>query len=314
MPFTTTDAAALSHGVPTRWLYFQDPTADQFFRVIPWQAVQEQELIVAAVLVAAAGGTTPGFGVWDSDGIALSDDAPTPMAAPPEFGFKRAVRHLKINSRAVEAYGGAGVQVEAQINFNREILVRTLSDTVFSGPAASDAFEGLFSLVHANQTVDADTFGTPPVALTFPMLDDLLERITANGGRPDYLVGNKDFLSAYRQLYTSPATAANPPSTVHDSRTGLTLPSYAGIPILRSDYIQNTGAGDKQTTVYAVCLGQGIGVTMLHPTGVGELGYDVRQWNDDTNSQLHIESSWTCSMAVYRRNAVAKLINAKVLP
>lgn len=251
MAFDITDAAALSHRVPTRSLYLQDPTADQLFPALPWHGISQQELSVAAV------------------------------------------------------------QVAAQVEFNRQILLRTLGDAVINGTDAADSFVGMQAVAPTTPVlIDASQRLAVVSALTFPDLDNLIAMITEHGGRPDYLVGNARFHKTYSRLYTTP-TAKNAPPSVVDSRSGRRLPSYAGVPILRCDYITTDMA--DQTSVFAFCVGKGVGLSLIHPEGVGERGYEVRHWYDDKDSQLNIASSWTCSLALYRRTAIAALDQVTVV-
>lgn len=299
MSFTASQAATLAHRVPYRSLLVQDPTADQLFGVMPWVRIQERSVEITALALSDAGHS--GEGRWDSSGAAREDDSPTTVMGK-EFALKRAVRHVLIDRRAVDAEGGPDVQVEAQVRLNREVLVNTLGDGIVNGDSSGGSgpeFDGLAKLAEdASQRVYCGG------GLSFAKIDDLLGKIQVNGGRPHYLVGNNELLTAYTDLWTT-ANAA-PPSTF-DPLTGIELPAYRGIPLLRCDHVATQSGTPLKTSLFALCLGEGLGLAMAAPTSTGELGYVVKTWEDTGNGRLHVESSWTCVLVLYRYTALAQL-------
>lgn len=141
--------------------------------------------------------------------------------------------------------GNAGNDlVAAQIASKAKSVGREFQRMLIAGDSAvAGEFDGLKKLVQAGQKVAGGV-------LTFEMLDELLHLVKSKDGEVDALVMNAREIRKLRALQRALGGTSGDEVSVN----GIVMPAYAGIPVLRNDWIEiNTDASD----VYAVNFDDG---------------------------------------------------------
>lgn len=115
-------------------------------------------------------------------------------------------------------------------------------------------FEGLAKLVTPAQTVEAGG------ALTFEALDELLSKVLTKGGQVDALVLNIGDILKIRALKRALGGASDGDRVMVN---GVNFEAYAGVPLLRNDFIKTDPTDGS--TIYAVNFEDGTG------SGIGGL-------------------------------------------
>lgn len=191
--------------------------------------------------------------------------------------------------------GNAGNDLVAlQVASKAKSVGRLFQNYVINGDSAvSGQFDGLAKLVSAGQTVTG--------AFSFESLDELLHKVKSKDGQVDALIMNSAQIRAYRTLVRAMGGTTGEYVEVN----GIKLMTYAGVPILRNDWILDEA-------VYAVNFDDGsekVGIAGL--TGVNEMGVSVKAVGaSETKDEDIFRIKFYSSFAVFSDLAVAKLVAA----
>ncbi len=166
-------------------------------------------------------------------------------------------------------------QKAAQIASKAKNIGLTYRDQLISGDGTADTIEGLLSLCAAGQTIASA--GANGDALSFEVLDALLDKVTDKNGVVDYIQMNSRTLRSYFALLRALGGAGI--SEVVTLPSGVSVPGYRNVPIFRNDNIpidQTRGTTTTATSVLAGTLDDGsMQVGCAGITAVGDSGIRV---------------------------------------
>jgi len=215
----------------------------------------------------------------------------------------------------VQAQGSSdGVDMSAQeISSKSKTIGRTFQNQVAVGDGSSPNMNSLHSLCDSSQYTTASA----GQALTFALIDELLDLVIAKDGEVDFIVAHRSMLRKYKALYRALGGAA--PTDVITLPNGLkrTVLMYDGIPLFRNDYITitETANGAATTTgaltsLYAGCWDDGsrkLGVSAIYPEGV-PAGIQVESvGTSETKDEVIHRIKWYVNFAQFNRRGLARL-------
>lgn len=187
-----------------------------------------------------------------------------------------------------------------QIASKAKSLGRQLQNTLVNGDGTSNSFSGLLALCDAGQTIAAT--GANGDALTFDILDRLIDQIKDKEGSPDYFMMSARTIRSYYALLRGLGGA-----TINDVITlpsGRQVPSYRGIPILRNDFIPTNQTKGTTTTCTTIVCGTWDDGSMTHGlaglTAVGSAGVRVENVGiSETKDNTITRVKMYCGMALF---------------
>tara|TARA_R110002096_G_scaffold171144_2_gene343857 strand:- start:669 stop:1607 length:939 start_codon:yes stop_codon:yes gene_type:complete len=187
----------------------------------------------------------------------------------------------ELNGLVAAQSASAGVnQMAVEISSKAKSVGRKLQQGMATGTGTSPQLHSLDSLCDASQYTTASA----GQALSFELLDELLDLIKAKDGEVDYLMMPARTVRSYRALVR--ALGGVNETIAFDMGNGRSrnIDVYNGIPVFQNDYLSvaetaNGAAltGGALTSIYGGCFDDGsskIGMSMLHPEG-SAMGFDV---------------------------------------
>lgn len=191
-------------------------------------------------------------------------------------------------------------QMATQVASKAKSLARKYQDNMINGDGTADTFLGLQSLLSVPQTVVTGVNGS---ALSFDILDQLLDAVKDKDGQVDYFMMPARTIRAYYALLRALGGAGI--GDVVTMPSGRTVPSYRGVPIFRNDWIsvtqtKGTAAG-VCTTIFAGTFDDGSeshGIAGL--TAVGEGGVRITNIGESESKDESITRvKMYCGLAVF---------------
>lgn len=214
----------------------------------------------------------------------------------------------EVNGLIQSTRSGMTDQTATQIASKAKSAGRKYQDMLINGTGASDQFDGLLNLCAAGQTVTAGANGA---ALSFAMLDELIDAVTDKDGQVDFITMHARTIRSYRALLRGLGGAAIN-ETLELFPNGPMVPHYQGIPILRNDWIpinQTKGSGTALTSVFAGTFDDGSrshGLAGL--TSANDSGLSVVDVGESETKDEHIwRVKWYCGLALYSEKGLACL-------
>jgi hypothetical protein len=193
------------------------------------------------------------------------------LAVAETITAKAAATFTQVTSNLTTIIGDAEVDhfiqtVRSNINDQKAIQVaskaksigRQYQDTMINGDdsVVTDSFDGLYILCASGQKVNTGANGG---ALSFVFLDELLDLVTANDGRVDFILMPARTIRSYLSLLRALGGASI--NEVVTLPNGTQQIAYRNVPIFRNDYMptnQTKGAsGAVCTTILAGCFDDG---------------------------------------------------------
>ncbi|SNS00214.1 hypothetical protein SAMN04488503_2282 [Humidesulfovibrio mexicanus] len=174
----------------------------------------------------------------------------------------------------------AGVdQVAVEISSKAKSIGRLFQTGMAIGDGISPNMYSLHSLCDSGQY----TAASAGQAISFALLDELLDLVKAKDGQVDFILMPERTVRSYKTLLR--ALGGTPAEWVVDLPGGRKTIGYESIPIFKNEFLSTTetanGAaltGGALTSVWAGCFDDGsqkIGVSGIHPSGA-PAGIDVR--------------------------------------
>lgn len=187
----------------------------------------------------------------------------------------------ELNGLVAAQSRSAGVdQMAVEISSKAKSVGRLLQTGIAEGDGTDPNLHSMHTLTDASQYTTA-SIGQ---ALSFELLDELLDLVKAKDGEVDWMQLPARTIRSYRTLVR--ALGGVNETMAFDMGNGRTrnVDVYNGIPMFQNDYlsITETANGAALTTgaltsVYAGCFDDGsgkVGVSMIHPNGT-PVGIDV---------------------------------------
>lgn len=208
----------------------------------------------------------------------------------------------------------AGVdQMATEISSKAKSVGRLLQTGIASGTGVDPQLNSLHTLVDASQYTTASA----GQALSFELLDELLDLVKAKDGEVDWIMAPGRTIRRFRTLVR--ALGGISETMVFEMGNGRTrtVDVYNGIPIFQNDYLSVTetanGAaltGGALTSVYAGCWDDGsmkTGVSMIYPNGA-PMGVEVQMIGAaETKDEEIARVKNYSNFASFNRRGVARL-------
>lgn len=190
-------------------------------------------------------------------------------------------------------------QTGVQIASKAKSAGRNFQNMVVNGTGASNQFNGLINLCASSQKA---TTGSNGSSLSFEIMDEMLDLVTAKDGDVDYILMHARTIRSYKSLLR--ALGGVTMQEVFELPSGRNVPSYSGVPILRNDYIpinQTKGSGTACTTIFAGVFDDGdykTGLMGLTATNAYGLMIDDVGWSETKDERIW-RVKWYCGLALF---------------
>lgn len=196
-------------------------------------------------------------------------------------------------------------QTAIQIASKAKSAGRNYQNMFINGTGAANQFNGLINLCVVGQTVDTGVNGS---ALTFEILDELLDLVIDKDGQVDYFTMHARTLRSYNSLLRGLGGASI--GDVVELPSGAEIPAYRGVPIFRNDYTpinQMKGGSSNTTTIFAGTLDDGsrqhglAGLTAERQSGINVV--DVGE--SETKDERIWRVKWYSGLALFSEKGLA---------
>ncbi len=182
-------------------------------------------------------------------------------------------------------------QTAVQVASKAKSVGRLYQQTMVIGDGTANTFQGVQSLVAPGQTITA---GTDGAALTFELLDQLLDKVKDKDGQVDYIMSSASMRRKYLSLLRGLGGAS-----INDTvrlPSGRVIPVYRDTPWFVNDHIptnqvQGT-SGAVCTTIYAGTFDDGSykygisGLTATGAAGVRVQNVGAKETADETITRV----------------------------
>ena len=198
---------------------------------------------------------------------------------------KAAATFTKVNSNLTSIIGDAEVngliqatrsaetdQEAQQIASKAKSAGRQYQNQLINGDGTGDNFTGLLALCASGQKVDTGTDGH---ALSFEIMDNLLDLVIDKDGQVDYMAFPARTIRSYKSLLRGlGGTSAD---DMYVLPSGQKVIAYSNVPIFRNDWIpvnQSKGGSSNTTSILAGTLDDGsrtlgiAGLTAANAAGI----------------------------------------------
>ncbi|APL99197.1 MAG: major capsid protein [Candidatus Kapaibacterium sp.] len=277
-------------------------TVNRFFDVLPFDGIEgnslayNRENVLGDVINAGVGTTFSGAGAGKNPATftRVNSNLTTIMGDAEVNGLIQATRS-----------GDGNDQTAVQIASKAKSAGRQYQNQLINGTGTNNEFAGLLQLVAAGQTLTPQTNGQ---ALSFEILDELMDRVVDKDGQVDYITMHARTLRSYKALLRALGGASI--NEVVELPSGAEVPAYSGVPIFRNDYIptnQTQGSTSNATTIFAGTLDDGSrthGIAGL--TATTAAGIQVVDVGESEDADEHIwRVKWYCGLALFSEKGLA---------
>lgn len=188
------------------------------------------------------------------------------------FSATKIIGDVELDGLVQATSASAGVdQLAVEISSKAKKIGRLFQEGMAQGTGTSPAMNSLHSLTDSEQY----TAASDGQALSFTLLDALLDLVKSKDGQVDWIMMAPRTMRSYKALLR--ALGGTPGDWVVNLPDGRTTIGYEGIPIFKNDYLSVTetanGAaltGGVLTSVYAGCFDDGtnrVGIAGIYPEG-----------------------------------------------
>lgn len=235
------------------------------FSVLPFASYQGQAILTNRQLALGDAG------FYDVDATITNKAASTYTQVP--FSAVKIIGDVELDNLVQATSSSAGVdQLAIEISSKAKQVGRLFQTGMATGDGVAPNMNSLHSLVDSGQYTGASA----GQALSFALLDELLDLVKAKDGQVDWIMMPARTMRSFRVLLRAlGGVAMNEVVTLDDGRTVL---GYEGIPIFRNDFLSvvetaNGAAltGGALTSVWAGCVDDGsqkIGISGIYPEAV----------------------------------------------
>jgi hypothetical protein len=281
-------------------------TTNPVFQVLPWTGYSGQAILVNRENA-----------LGDAEHLAVGGTITAKAAASftqTTFTAVTTIGDAELNGLVAAQSASGGVdQLAVEISSKAKSVGRLLQTGIATGTGTSPQLHSLHTLCDSTQYTTASA----GQALSFALLDELLDLVKAKDGEVDFFMLPARTLRSYRVLVR--ALGGVNEVIAFDMGGGRTrnVDVYNGIPMFQNDYlsITETANGAALTTgaltsVWAGCFDDGsskIGCGMIHPEGTAT-GFDVTmvgeaEAKDETIARVKSYSNFV----LFNRRGLARL-------
>jgi hypothetical protein len=307
---TLTESAKLAQDDLVAGVIENIVTVNRMFELLPFDGVEGNALKYNRENVLGGAGVA---GVGDT----ISSDAYDPILAannakdPATFTSVTAslttiLGDAEVNGLIQATRSGDGNDQKAvQIASKAKKCGRIYQDMLINGTGAADQFDGLINLCPVGQMVDTGATGS---ALSFAILDELLDLVVDKDGQVDYIAMHARTIRSFKELLRGLGGAGI--GDVVELPSGARVLSYSGVPILRNDWIpvnQTKGGTPNCTTIFAGTFDDGsrshgiAGLTAERKAGIKVVEVGEHQDRDESITRL----TWYCGLALFSELGIA---------
>jgi hypothetical protein len=220
----------------------------------------------------------------------------------------------ELNGLVAAQSRSAGVdQMAIEISSKAKSVGRLLQAGIATGTGASPQLHSLHTLTDASQY----TATSAGQALSFELLDALMNLVKAKDGEVDWLMMPGRTLRAYKALVRALGGVNETMAFMMPNGQTRTVSMYEGTPIFQNDYLSVTetanGAaltGGALTSVYAGVFDDGsqrVGVSMIYPEGT-PVGIAVEQIGAaETKDEQIVRVKSYSNFVSFNRRGIARL-------
>lgn len=277
-------------------------TVNHFFDALPFDGIEgnslayNRENTLGDVIVAGVGTTYSGAGAGKNAATfdTVNSNLTTIMGDAEVNGLIQATRSSDGND-----------QTAVQIASKAKSAGRKYQDQFINGTGTGNEMTGLTQLCAESQTIATEENGE---ALSFEMLDQLLDTVTDKDGVVDYVMMHARTLRSYKALLRQLGGASI--NEVIELPSGNSVPAYSGVPIFRNDYIptnQVKGTSPATTSIFAGTFDDGsrthgvAGLTAARASGIQVEDVGVSEDKDE-----HIwRVKWYTGLALFSEKGLA---------
>lgn len=281
-------------------------TTNPIWNVLPWTGYEGQALLVNRENA-----------LGDAQHLAVGGTITAKAAATftqVPFSAVTTIGDAEMNGLVQAQSAGAGVdQLAIEVSSKAKSIGRKLQTGIATGDGVSPNLNSLHTLCDSGQYTTASA----GQALSFALLDELLDLVKAKDGEVDFITMAARTLRSYKALVRALGGVDETITYTMPNGTTRTVSVYEGIPIFKNDYLSVTETANGAalttgalTSVYAGCFDDGsnkVGVAMIHPVAV-PAGIQVEQVGvaeskDETITRIKSYSNF----ASFNRRGLARL-------
>jgi hypothetical protein len=281
-------------------------TTSPIWQVMPWTGYEGQALLVNRENA-----------LGDAQHLAVGGTITAKAAATftqVPFTAVTTIGDAEMNGLVQAQSSSAGVdQMSVEVSSKSKSVGRLLQTGIATGTGVSPQLNSLHTLVDATQYTGASA----GQAISFALIDELLNLVKAKDGEVDWIIMPGRTLRAYKVLVRALGGTNETITYTMPNGTERTVSVYEGIPIFQNDYLSvvetaNGAAltGGALTSVYAGVWDDGsqkVGVSMIHPmsvpAGIQVERVGVAEAKDETIVRVKSYSNF----ASFNRRGVARL-------
>lgn len=281
-------------------------TTNPVWQVMPWTSYTGQAVIVNRE-------ETLGDSQHLAVGGTITAKAPSANVQT-TFTAITTIGDAELNGLVAAQSASAGVnQLGVEISSKAKSVGRKLQTGMATGDGVSPNMESLHTLVDASQYTTASA----GQALSFELLDELLDLVKAKDGEVDFIMMPGRTLRSYRTLVR--ALGGVNETIAFDMGNGRTrnVDVYNNIPMFQNDYLSVTETANGAalttgalTSIYAGCWDDGsskIGIAMIHPEGTA-MGFDVTMVGEsETKDETIARVKSYSNFVMFNRRGLARL-------
>lgn len=281
-------------------------TTNPIWNAIPWTGYEGQAILVNRENA-----------LGDAQNLAIGGTITAKTAATftrIPFSAVTVIGDAEMNGLVQAQSKGAGVdQLAIEVSSKAKSVGRLLQGGIATGTGADPQLNSLHTLVDASQYTTASA----GQAISFALLDELLNLVKAKDGQVDWMMMPARTLRAYKTLVRALGGITETMAFTMPNGTSRNVSVYEGIPIFQNDWLSVTETANGAllttgalTSVYAGVWDDGsqkVGVSMIHPIacpgGIMVENIGMAEAKDETIVRVKTYANF----ASFNRRGVARL-------
>jgi hypothetical protein len=306
---TLAESAKLSQDMLIAGIIENVITVNRMFHVLPFDGIEgnalayNRENALGNVVVTEVGDLIASEGENPID--ASTDGKAAATFTQVTSSLTTIIGDAEVNGLIQTSRSNINDQKGVQVASKAKHCGRVYQEMLINGTGATGQFSGLLALCASGQKVDTGTDGT---ALSFVVLDELLDLILDKDGEVDYLtMPARTLRSFYALLRALGGAAINETVTLPG---GHEVPGYRGVPIFRNDYIKTNvtkGASSNTTSVVGGTFDDGskmhgiAGLSTMQNAGIQVVEVGESETRDESITRV----KWYCGLALFSEKGLA---------
>lgn len=281
-------------------------TTNPIWSAIPWTGYEGQALLINRENALGDAQNLAIGGTITAKGAATFTRIP--------FSAVTVIGDAEMNGLVQAQSKGAGVdQLAIEVSSKAKSVGRLLQGGIATGTGADPQLNSLHTLVDASQYTTASV----GQAISFALLDELLNLVKAKDGQVDWMMMPARTLRAYKSLVRALGGITEVMTYTMPNGTSRNVSVYEGIPIFQNDWLSVTETANGAaltagalTSVYAGVWDDGsqkVGVSMIHPiatpAGIVVENIGAAEAKDETIVRVKTYANF----ASFNRKGVARL-------